>query len=83
MPQSAWLTKLAVDSSAGDLQYDLAIDASGRNAPSRVDAGLDLPTFTAIEEDQRGIALVWLVVAAGLVSVLALVGRQAWARDKR
>ena len=40
VPESAWLTKLAVDSSAGDLTYDLAIDASGRNAPSPVAAGL-------------------------------------------
>lgn len=40
VPQSAWLTKLAVDSSAGDLTYDLAIDVSGRNSPSPVAAGL-------------------------------------------
>ena len=43
VPESAWLTKLAVDSSAGDLTYDLAIDASGRNAPSPVAAGLVVP----------------------------------------
>ncbi|MGH7608309.1 MAG: DUF2330 domain-containing protein, partial [Gemmatimonadales bacterium] len=60
MPQSAWLTKLVVDSSAGDLHYDLAIDASGQNAPSRVDAGLDLPTITALENDEAGSALVWV-----------------------
>ena len=40
VPQSAWLTKLAVDSSAGDLTYDLAIDVSGLNNPSPVAAGL-------------------------------------------
>jgi hypothetical protein len=43
VPTSAWLTKVAVDSSAAGLSYDLAIDASGANAPSRVDAGLELP----------------------------------------
>ena len=40
VPESAWLTKLAVNSSAGDLSYDLAIDASGQNSPSPVAAGL-------------------------------------------
>jgi hypothetical protein len=43
VPTSAWLTKVAVDSSASGLSYDLAIDASGAGAPSRVDAGLSLP----------------------------------------
>ena len=43
VPNSAWLTKVAVDSSASGLSYDLAIDASGAGAPSRVDAGLALP----------------------------------------
>jgi uncharacterized protein DUF2330 len=44
VPSSAWLTKVAVDSSAGGLSYDLAIDATGANAPSRVAAGLELPS---------------------------------------
>lgn len=43
VPTSAWLTKVAIDSSAKGLSYDLAIDASGAGAPSRVDAGLDMP----------------------------------------
>jgi hypothetical protein len=43
VPTSAWLTKVAVDSSASGLSYDLAIDASGAGAPSRLDAGLALP----------------------------------------
>ena len=40
VPEDAWLTKLAVNSTAADLTYDLAIDASGQNAPSPVAAGL-------------------------------------------
>ena len=43
VPSSAWLTKIAVDSSAAGLGYDLAIDASGAGAPSRVDAGWEMP----------------------------------------
>jgi hypothetical protein len=42
IPTSAWLTKVAVDSSAAQLSYDLAIDASGAGAPSAVDAGFTL-----------------------------------------
>lgn len=40
VPLSAWLTKVEIDGSAGDLRFDLAIDASGAGAPSLRDAGL-------------------------------------------
>ena len=46
VPTSAWLTKLSVDSTVSDLNYDLAIDASGAGRPSRVAAGLQLPNTT-------------------------------------
>ena len=36
-----WLTHLAINSAAQDLTYDLAVDASGRERPSRVAAGLE------------------------------------------
>jgi hypothetical protein len=38
VPEESWLTYLRVDSDAGDLTYDLAIDASGAAAPSEEDA---------------------------------------------
>jgi hypothetical protein len=41
IPSEAWLTKLRIDSNAADLRYDLAVDASGAGAPSRVAAGLE------------------------------------------
>lgn len=41
VPASAWLTRLNINSAAGALRYDLAVDASGRGVPSRVAAGLD------------------------------------------
>ena len=42
LPSSGmWLSYLRVDSRAGDLDYDLAIDASGAGQPSPVAAGLD------------------------------------------
>jgi hypothetical protein len=42
VPESGWLTKVRIEIAAGDLDFDLAIDASGRGAPSRVAAGLDI-----------------------------------------
>jgi hypothetical protein len=42
IPQSGWLTKIAIDASASQLTYDLAVDAKG-TSPSRVAAGLQAP----------------------------------------
>jgi hypothetical protein len=74
IPSRGWLTKVAVDAAAGDLAYDLAIDVSGAGAPSRVDAGFELPGVQAVVDafDARrfvlaigfalmGIAGIWLV----------------------
>ena len=38
VPESAWLTKVRINSDAADIAFDLAIDADG-GAPSLVDAG--------------------------------------------
>ncbi|MFL5727500.1 MAG: DUF2330 domain-containing protein [Chloroflexota bacterium] len=56
VPASAWLTKIAVDSSAAGLSYDLAIDASGAGAPSRVDAGLALPGVDEVVQTVGSVA---------------------------
>ena len=74
VPSSGWLTKVAVDGAAGDLTYDLAIDVSGAGAPSRVDAGFELPSAQQVVQafDPRrfllaigfallGVAGIWLV----------------------
>jgi hypothetical protein len=42
VPQSGWLSKIAIDASASQLTYDLAVDAKG-TSPSRVAAGLQAP----------------------------------------
>jgi uncharacterized protein DUF2330 len=65
VPQSGWLSKIAVDASASQLTYDLAVDAKG-TSPSRIAAGLQAPT------SQRGsgqpssdqIALIGIALAA-------------------
>jgi hypothetical protein len=72
VPESAWLTKLAIDSSAGDLTYDLAIDASG-NSPSLVDAGLRLPDIEGSDGVSSTIIIAVIAsVAAAFVTVVAL-----------
>jgi hypothetical protein len=43
IPPSGWLTKVAVDGTAAQLSFDLAIDASGAGQPSAVAAGLAVP----------------------------------------
>jgi hypothetical protein len=70
VPDSAWLTKLSIDSSVADLKYDLAVDASGQGAPSARAAGLDL---SVIEEDGGVRPIVWLAIAASLVALVSIV----------
>ncbi len=91
IPASAWLTKVAVDSSAAGLSYDLAIDASGANAPSRVDAGLDLPAVghgpDTVVDSGRGIVAGRLLAAlmvslAGIAGILALTRYQPGRRSR-
>ena len=46
VPTSAWLTKVRIDAAASQMAFDLAIDASGAAAPSRLMAGLERPDGT-------------------------------------
>ncbi len=86
VPESAWLTKLSINSRAKDLKYDLAVDATGNRTPSRIAAGLDrpeadqVPTLPlAVEPEGDGPnALAW---AIGSVLVVALLAMPAlWVR---
>src|SRR5215212_5764332 len=69
VPSSGWLTKVRVDGSASKLRYDLAIDASGQNAPSRVQAGLDLPSLAV-----TGRETAWLAAILGGLAILGTLG---------
>ena len=75
IPQRGWLTKVAVDGTAGQIGYDLAVDASGAGRPSAVDAGLALPgsATPSTPVDLSRIFLALAFVAAGLVGI-ALIG---------
>ena len=71
-----WLSYLRIDSTAGELTHDLAVDTSGRRRPSPVAAGLAVPASVAGEAGRAparaGRAVVW--PAAGLAVTAALAG---------
>jgi hypothetical protein len=71
VPSNAWLTKVAVDSSARGLSYDLAIDPTGIGTPSPVDAGLELPNVAVIAQgiDAGRMALAVLFSLVGVFGI--------------
>ncbi len=74
IPRRGWLTQVAIDASASQLEFDLAVSASG-GIPSRVDAGFDLPSANVAPETLR-LAVALLVVALGAAGLIGLaVGR--------
>jgi hypothetical protein len=72
-----WLTFLQLDAKARDLHYDLAIDPSGRDRPSPVDAGLTV-TDQVLPEPHGSLFGLWL--ALGLMAALLDV---AWIQRRR
>jgi len=72
VPASAWLTKVAISGPASNLDIDLAIDASGQGAPSRLWAGLEAPGLILGARPADWLAVLALVaVAAGGALLLA------------
>jgi hypothetical protein len=68
VPPSAWLTKVSVNSTARDLAYDLAVDASGPGTLSRRAAGLDFVSRSESTpfDQPRGSGALPLLIAAGI-----------------
>jgi hypothetical protein len=76
IPGHGWLTKIAVSADAHQLSYDLAVDASGRGAPSLVAAGLGGSDTVLGQADLRvQVPLVALLALAAVVFV-ALANRR-------
>ena len=61
--KNMWLTFLEIDTPAGSLGYDLAIDASGAEQPSYVAAGLS-ETLRQVREIVSGEAVSWVAMLA-------------------
>src|SRR6266550_1788451 len=78
IPTSGWLTQVAVDGEAGQLSYDLAVDASGHGAPSAVDAGLAMPGSPGLPSS---VDVARLLLALGLVG-MGLLGLGMVARAR-
>ncbi len=78
IPTSAWLTKVGIDAAASDLTFDLAIDASGAGAPSRIMAGLDRPgAVVAPDRTAATVALgVGLALTIGGIAVILMLSRR-------
>jgi hypothetical protein len=79
VPSSAWLSKVRIDSSAQQLGFDLAIDASGARQPSRVAAGLDLPGVVAAPDRSTDIVRILAAVVfmtVGIGGILYLLVRR-------
>jgi hypothetical protein len=69
VPQDAWLTKVEIDTTASNLRFDLAIDASGAGKPSLRDAGF--APFGPVPAPQTW-TLLWVVLL--VVSLAVPVG---------
>ncbi len=80
VPESGWLTKIAVDASATQLSYDLAIDATGQGVPSWVQAGFDAPPAIAIDSATWTRAVMAGLLAIGVLLLVVAFGRPAPAR---
>jgi len=78
VPQSGWLTKIAVSADARQLSYDLAVDASSQGTPSFVAAGLELPPGTAAEADGSTRPLLAAILALVVLAVVRLTARRRW-----
>lgn len=76
LPSSGmWFSYLRLDTTAGALGYDLAVDASGRGDPSEVDAGLARVDFPAPLQSGR---VAWMAVLT-----LAILAVTAVAAERR
>ncbi len=81
VPNEAWLTKVVIASEAGDLQFDLAIDASGPGSPSPIDAGF--APFGTEPPPAVPVALYLLLAAAATIAVPVLLARTGGGRSPR
>jgi hypothetical protein len=76
IPSSGWLTKVGIDAAASQLNFDLAVDATGAGAPSRLAAGLE-STAPSIPLEAALPSLVALVLyLVGMAAVMRLMGRR-------
>ena len=77
VPRRMWLSYLQVDSTAGELTYDLAVTTEDGARPSLVDAGIAAASAVPLSTPLSSSS--WLVIAA-VAGVAAYLGLARWAR---
>jgi hypothetical protein len=75
VPKGGWLTKIAIDGTAPQLSFDLAIDASGAGVPSYVQAGLASPTYVAIDTTATIRVMLAALISLGVLIVFVQSAR--------
>jgi hypothetical protein len=83
VPESTWLTYLRLHASAGRLDYDLAVSADPRVAPTLADAGIGHPALAAAPRQPHG-RPTWPIgagiLAGGITAVLVSAARRTGRR---
>ena len=79
VPTSGWLTKVAVDASAQQLSFDLAVDATGQGVPSWVQAGFENPPL-AVDSSTWIRVVFGATLAIGILLLAVFVARPASGR---
>jgi hypothetical protein len=82
VPENMWFTYLAVDTEAGDLDYDLAVSADRETLPKVVDTGVSAPDARPIADTGDGLP-VWPIAAGVAAALVVLAILFAADRDRR
>ena len=81
VPEDGWLTKVAIDASAPQLSFDLAVDASGQGVPSWVQAGFESPVQIKLVDQTTSIrALLAAILAVGVLILVLQLARPSGTR---
>ena len=73
-PSDMWFSYLRIDTTAGELKHDLAIDATGLSEPSPVAAGLEPPVRLPDIPDEAS-PLPWVVAIVGGLTAFVIITR--------
>jgi hypothetical protein len=75
VPKGGWLTKVAIDASAPQLSFDLAVDASGAGVPSWIQAGFASPALAPSDNGATATVLLAGMLAVGVLLLVLGVAR--------